>query len=539
MSFKLKHMIFGKIAIILIFCLLVTNVYGFNNSIIVSYADDAITASNPLLMPLSGWLTAVAIGTGIIGKNASDSANQLIANVANNLKEKEIQKSLEDESYDSPFRVISGGSDKTPQKPNNENKNGKWFALGTATAGASAMLFEKGALETAMETFNDLQAYQQIISELGIKDAETVISSSSASNVALQLAKISNLAVTQFDGFLHSDFFTNNSLDVDNCLFNVNVGYSDLNSASPKLPFLWINVMEKSPEFKKLRVDNNPFGYRTVSSDYFNYSGYFVNYSNINGAMLNDDNIAVNTKYYKVKVFKRTEEENLTYSVDKDNNSNSNYIVYGGSAYSYFYAGYVWAYENPWGLTNNVYNVNQTFDVNFPDWQQGIMEILGQQLQGVQIGGITSPNVTWEPTQEQIQSGTTPASVIYQYINNYQNPENIPDEEEGPDTPVVVPPAIEEPQPTNDYLGNFLLPESITTKFPFCIPFDIARALRLFSVSQREAPKWECDLNYGSSSYHVIIDLAMFNDVASFIRPLEFILFLVGLALGTRSLIRG
>ena len=101
------------------------------------------------------------------------------------------------------------------------------------------------------------------------------------------------------------------------------------------------------------------------------------------------------------------------------------------------------------------------------------------------------------------------------------------------------PQPVPEPVPNDEYLSNFLLPESITTKFPFCIPFDVVRCLRLFSVSSREAPRWETDLSYGSSSYHVVIDLSMFNDIADFIRPLEYILFLVGLAVGTRALIRG
>lgn len=543
MSFKVKHMIFGKIAIILTFCLLVNIGSGINNSIIVSYADDAVTASNPLLMPLTGWLTAVAIGTGIIGKNASESANQLIANVANNLKEKEIQKSLEDENYNSPFMVIPGGSDKTPQKPNNNNKNGKWFALGTATAGASAMLFEEGAIETAMQTFNDLKAYQKYIAEQGLVSADSMLSTSSASGVALQLANYGNTCVSQFNNFLHSSWWSDKSFTPDDCLFAVGVYVPDFLNGI--YPYIGITVFDNSAnKVKNLRLINNPFGYNTHTYNNNTLSFYYYDSSKTQYCQfLDENNVAVNLKSYVISVSSHSGDVDFTDSLVRQRTSGNAPYFYLNAYYNPYnliaYAGYKWTVENPWGLTNNVYNVNQTFEVNFPDWQKGIMEILGQQLQGVQIGGITSPNVTWEPTQEQIQSGTTPASVIYQYINNYQNPENIPDEEDEPDNPVVVPPAIEEPQPTNDYLNNFLLPESITTKFPFCIPFDIARALRLFSVSQREAPKWECDLNYGSSTYHVVIDLAMFNDLASFIRPLEFILFLVGLAIGTRSLIRG
>lgn len=528
MRFKLKHIIFGKIAIILCLCLVLNNSFCFK-----SYAEESIAAQDPLFIPITSLVTAVALGSGIIGKNAVDSVNKLVDSVVSNIKSSEIQKAEADASYRSRYKVIDG--DGNPEEPNDSNKNGKWVALGGGAIASGELWANKDTVIDIMSKINELGGYSQYQNYLTDIPINEIESSSSVSNVALQLAKISNSAVKQFDDFIHSTWFTNNNTSPDDYLYFVTVDTNDIsNSLYPRMTITLINKAN--------------IGYLRVLSDNFAYSSHWY-IKNTSGTFrpLNIDNIPISFTYNKISVKSHGVNGSFDYSVNSYSGTNNlNVCFYNtngmGSNQSgerYAYSGYVNKTYTPWQFTQNVYNVNQTFDENFTNWLQGQIELIGQGVIDAVRLGLTTTKPSWNPTQEQIQTGQTPTSVIYQYINNYENPENIPDDEEEPDSPVVVPPAIEEPQPTNDYLGNFLLPESITTKFPFCIPFDIARALRLFSVSQREAPKWECDLNYGSSTYHVVIDLAMFNDVASFIRPLEFILFLVGLALGTRSLIRG
>ena len=532
MSFKLKHMIVSKIAIILSLCLFLNNTLC-----IKSYAEESIATQNPLFIPISTLVATVAVGSGIIAKNSSEAleaGNQLVNNVVNNIKSNAIERRKADPTYTDDWKVINGQGQ--PEEPNDNNKNGKWVALAGGTLASGEIWANKELVSDIMRGVYDLKGYQQTVGSSGRVSSDNLMSNGSASNIALQLAKISNSAVKQFDDFLHCEWWNDKEFTYNDCVFNVALQLGDIFQQDPLYPYMYINLSAVGDKVKYLNLpSNNPFKYYTYSNQYGSLSYYYVNSSYL-PTFLDENMVVVSIPSASITVKSRNSNDSFNYTASGVSNRTNMALTVKTNLYPYI--GYKWFTENPWQFTNNVYNVNQTFDVNFPNWLQDSINLLNQNIEAVRLG-IQSLNNPWDNTQTEVQTGTTPANVINQYINNYYNPENIPDDEEEPDSPVVVPPAIEEPQPTNDYLNNFLLPESITTKFPFCIPFDIARAFRLFSVSQRAAPKWECDLNYGSSTYHIVIDLAMFNDVASFIRPLEFILFLVGLALGTRSLIRG
>lgn len=540
MTFKVKYMRFGKIAILLCLCLILNNTFMFK-----SYADESIAAQNPLFIPINTFVTAALIGSGMIAKNsqqALDAGGQLVNDIISQIKSSEVAKSEANPEYDSPYRVINGGKS---EKPNNDNKNGKWVAAAAGALATHDIWANKDAIKDIMSKAHSLGGYDSSFSQTGIVSADDLLSQSTASNISLQLAKLSNSSVTQFDKFLHSDFWEENNLSPNDCFFNVSVNYHDIDTSSPKYPQIVINVFKKSDSFKNISIDGNPFKYRTVSSKYLNFSGYYTDLSNNYVTMLNGDNVAMSESYWKIIVYERNQDKtDINYIVNKQNAKNSYFVVYPISPdyyHEYFYFGYKWTDLNPIQFTKNVYNVNMSFDENFQNWLQGQIQGLGDQIIDAVRLGITSVSPSWNPSQEQIQAGTSPSNVIYQFINNYENPENVPDDPQpNPDPdPEPSPEPAPEPVPDNEYLGNFLLPESITTKFPFCIPFDVVRCLRLFSTSDREAPRWECDIGYGSSKYHVDIDLSMFNDIASFIRPLEYIVFLVGLAIGTRSLIRG
>lgn len=542
MCFILKHIRkyiqLSFLSVLMTISLIFTNVYS-----LVSYADSvSIAEQNPLFIPITSLVTAVALGSGIIAKNSEDAingANALVESVINNIKTSEVEKSESDAGYDSPYRVINGGQ---PEKPNNSNKNGKWVSLGGGAIASNELWANKDAVNDIMSKINSLGGYNQQTITSGLVSADKFKSTANLSNVSLQLANISNSALSQFNAFLHSEQWLSQGIEADDCYFAVNVNLNDIFRQTPKYPDLAIRVFHSDQEISKLSIQKNIYSYGLFSNDYGSMNRYYSNGQSQGILFLNNDDVSISVDNWYYRVWSKTADNTSdTVTGGKQNTKLNNYSIIQNSFNNDYasFCGYIGVVQSPFQFTNNVYNVNMTFDENFQNWMQEQIQILGQGLMDAVRLGVTVANPSWDPSQEQIQTGTTPASVIYQYINNYENPENIPDDEEEPDTPIVVPPAVEEPQPTNDYLGNFLLPESITTKFPFCIPFDVARCLRLFSVSSREAPKWECDLNYGSSSYHVVIDLAMFNDVASFVRPLEYILFLVCLALGTRSLIRG
>lgn len=76
--------------------------------------------------------------------------------------------------------------------------------------------------------------------------------------------------------------------------------------------------------------------------------------------------------------------------------------------------------------------------------------------------------------------------------------------------------------------------------FPFCIPWDIYAIATMFKAEPK-APYYEFDLAdaIGLKSKKIVIDLSSFDKMAELLRTLEVLLFCVGLALITRSIIRG
>lgn len=76
--------------------------------------------------------------------------------------------------------------------------------------------------------------------------------------------------------------------------------------------------------------------------------------------------------------------------------------------------------------------------------------------------------------------------------------------------------------------------------FPFCIPFDLVSCFKLFNADP-VTPKVEIPVHFGivNIDYTFVITLEEFNDVAMICRSMFLILYIVGLILVTRSLIRG
>ena len=228
-----------------------TSLMGFTSV----YANDAIS-QNPLFIPINTFVTAGLIGAGMIAKNsetAIKAGNQLVNNVITQIKSSEVAKTESDSNYDSPYRVINGGQ---PEKPNNSNKNGKWVAVAGGALATNEIYANKEAIRDVMEKANSLGGFNSSYTDTGKVPASDLLSQSSASNISLQLAKLSNSAVTQFDKFLHSDFWENNNLSYEDCFFNVNVAYNQINSSTPKYPKLVINVFKKSDSFKNIMISD-------------------------------------------------------------------------------------------------------------------------------------------------------------------------------------------------------------------------------------------------------------------------------------------
>lgn len=84
-----------------------------------------------------------------------------------------------------------------------------------------------------------------------------------------------------------------------------------------------------------------------------------------------------------------------------------------------------------------------------------------------------------------------------------------------------------------------ITPIDLRDKFPFCIPFDMLKIMKLFQGG-REAPCFTWEIPFGiAGSGSVTVDLAPWDDVATLMRTLELILFIMLLAVGTRNLLGG
>lgn len=81
---------------------------------------------------------------------------------------------------------------------------------------------------------------------------------------------------------------------------------------------------------------------------------------------------------------------------------------------------------------------------------------------------------------------------------------------------------------------------NLSKLFPFCIPFDLIHLIKVLKAEPK-APCFEIPINSKmfNINYTIVIDLKIFNSVASIFRLCEKILFILSLILITRNLIRG
>ena len=89
---------------------------------------------------------------------------------------------------------------------------------------------------------------------------------------------------------------------------------------------------------------------------------------------------------------------------------------------------------------------------------------------------------------------------------------------------------VEAPAIGIDALDSMILPKTIFTVFPFCLPRDFVRGMQLFSAKP-ETPHFECEikvpafLNIPAQTWNIVIDLERFETLAKITRWLSFISF--------------
>ena len=476
-------------------------------------AADAATYRTGLA-PLETLVAAVVIGSGIVAGQSQKAVDALVTAVSNAVKDNTVRKAQEDPAFESPYRVIQGGgsgSNPTPEQPNNSNKNGRWFGLVGASSLGSALMFEKGAVEEIMQTIKDKNGYNSISSHTGIVSADALKTQSTSGQISLQLANISNSAVSQFDTFLHSDFFSSNGVSIDDFLYFVSVNVNDVNSLI--YPELSINMIRKSDLLKNLLLGDNTFGYRIFNGSNISLSYYYIIRSTGGFDFLNENNVSINLDRFKVFVRRRNSNDFFFYKVINNHSESTSRLGLGpftenggnvSNPQNYAYCGYKWAERNDWSFTNNVYNQNQTFNVNFPDWLQQSITLLGKQIDAVNLGLQNLSKINWAQTQPQIQTAPASEAAAAQAVNNWENPGNIPEPEPNPNPdPEPEPEPDPETEPAHEaavtegaesiynwVTEKITLPAGIFEKIPFSIPYDLYLLLRsMFPTSNRVRKK--------------------------------------------------
>ena len=118
--------------------------------------------------------------------------------------------------------------------------------------------------------------------------------------------------------------------------------------------------------------------------------------------------------------------------------------------------------------------------------------------------------------------------------------EPMPDTDTNPDTGTDTDPdgGISGDAPSMD-IDDYRL--DLTSFFPFCIPFDVARFVNVLAADP-VAPRFEFELQlpFSDEPYLIVIDLAPFDSLAALARRLELLGFCIALAVATRNFyIRG
>lgn len=88
-------------------------------------------------------------------------------------------------------------------------------------------------------------------------------------------------------------------------------------------------------------------------------------------------------------------------------------------------------------------------------------------------------------------------------------------------------------------LSRMTLAQAVQTRFPFCIPFDLANAFSMFSAGSSAPPVWPVQWHVMGQTVSFTIDMTVFEPWAKIIRWSVLVVFNIGLILITRKIVRG
>jgi len=177
-------------------------------------------------------------------------------------------------------------------------------------------------------------------------------------------------------------------------------------------------------------------------------------------------------------------------------------------------------------------------DPSLDDMKQHLRDIIANLRPG--YDPVTDPSV--DPALDPIcYPDTIPTPVIDPTADVVLQPAKDPTPSPNPDpSPSTSPKPTTQPTPSPGKIDSSQPVVDLSKFFPFCIPFDLIHLIQALDA-EPVAPKWTLKLEPPQFpvEWEVVIDLSEFESLAKIFRTGETLLFVVGLILITRGIIKG
>lgn len=168
------------------------------------------------------------------------------------------------------------------------------------------------------------------------------------------------------------------------------------------------------------------------------------------------------------------------------------------------------------------------------DWT-GAAERLGESAFEKVLEKVASGELSWSDYMDAVGVIDCDIATDVPYVIADDRVTDTPKDEYQPNPDVYVPP--EKP----DYNDTDFTVTGLQHVFPFCIPFDLADFVGILSA-EPQAPHFTIKCSFLGERFKdktIDIDLAAWDKAAEIVRDMELLLFIVGLILLTRNIIRG
>lgn len=177
-------------------------------------------------------------------------------------------------------------------------------------------------------------------------------------------------------------------------------------------------------------------------------------------------------------------------------------------------------------------------DPSLDDMKQHLRDIIANLQPG--YDPVTNPSV--DPALDPIcYPDTIPTPIIDPTADVVLRPAEDPTPSPDPDpSPSTSPKPTTKPSPSPGEIDSTKPVVDLSKFFPFCVPFDLIHLVQVLDA-EPVAPRWEVKLEppLFPVEWEIVIDMADFEALAKIFRTGETLLFVVGLILITRGIIKG